>query len=55
MTAFGLLGVALVLLKLVGIINISWWFVLMPFYLPIVVWLAFAMLFVLLQAAIGRW
>jgi hypothetical protein len=28
----GLLGVAFVVLKLIGIINWSWWFVLLPFY-----------------------
>lgn len=31
----GLLGIVFVILKLVGIINWSWWFVLLPFYGPI--------------------
>lgn len=32
----GLLGVAFVVLKLVGVINWSWWWVIFPFYGPIV-------------------
>lgn len=52
MTAFGALGVALVLLKLVGIINISWWFVLMPFYLPIALWLIFVVGLIVLQTVL---
>ena len=31
----GLLGVAFVVLKLVGVINWSWWWVTLPFYGPI--------------------
>lgn len=37
-----LLGLIFVTLKLCGVINWSWWVVLMPFYLPIVVGLAIA-------------
>jgi len=37
-----LLGLIFVTLKLCGVINWSWWVVLMPFYLPIVVALAIA-------------
>lgn len=32
----GLLGVAFVVLKLVGVINWSWWWVTLPFYGPII-------------------
>lgn len=32
----GLLGVAFVVLKLVGVINWSWWWVLLPFYMPVI-------------------
>ena len=32
---FGLLGVAFVVLKLVGVINWSWWLVTLPLYGPI--------------------
>ena len=32
----GLLGVAFVVLKLVGIINWSWWLVTLPFWGPVV-------------------
>lgn len=34
---FGLLGVAFVVLKLLGIINWSWWWVLAPFWGPFVI------------------
>lgn len=33
---FGLLGVAFIVLKLCKVIDWSWWFILMPIYLPIV-------------------
>ena len=32
----GLLGVAFVVLKLVGVINWSWWLVTLPFYGPVI-------------------
>lgn len=32
----GLLGVAFVVLKLVGVINWSWWWVTLPFWGPVV-------------------
>lgn len=32
----GLLGIAFIVLKLVGIINWSWWWVLLPFWGPFV-------------------
>ena len=32
---FGLLGIAFVVLKLVGVINWSWWWVTIPFWAPI--------------------
>lgn len=31
----GLLGIAFIVLKLVGVINWSWWLVLIPLYVPI--------------------
>ena len=34
----GLLGVAFVVLKLLGTITWSWWWVLLPFYGPLVFW-----------------
>lgn len=37
--AIGALGVCLVLLKVMGYISLSWWFVLMPFYIGIVIFL----------------
>lgn len=32
----GLLGIAFIVLKLVGVINWSWWVVLIPLYIPII-------------------
>lgn len=32
----GLLGIAFVVLKLVGVINWSWWWVTLPFYGPVI-------------------
>lgn len=44
----GVVGVVFVVLKLIGTITWSWWYVLMPFYLP---WLI-VITVVLLMAAI---
>lgn len=38
----GVIGVVLVILKLVGIINWSWWLVLLPFYGPLAIVLIIA-------------
>lgn len=45
----GLLGVAFVVLKLCNVIAWSWWFVLMPFYLPIAI--GFILVFGIIFAA----
>ena len=37
----GLLGVAFVVLKLVGVINWSWWWVTLPFYGPLILLIIF--------------
>jgi len=50
----GLLGVAFVVLKLLGYINWSWWFVLLPFWGPVAIALAF-LLVIGLILAIGIW
>ena len=36
MSLFGVLGVIFVVLKLTGLISWSWWWVLLPWYAPIV-------------------
>lgn len=41
---FGLLGVAFVVLKLCGVIHWSWWWVLVPFWGPVVVFGGIALL-----------
>lgn len=46
----GLLGVVFVTLKLLGVINWSWWWVTAPFWAPSLVFIAF--LIVLLAIAI---
>lgn len=33
-SASSLLGIVFIVLKLIGVINWSWWFVLAPFYVP---------------------
>ena len=48
-----LLGLIFVTLKLCGVINWSWWVVLMPFYMPVVVALAIAAFFFLIAAGLA--
>jgi hypothetical protein len=43
---FGLLGVAFIVLKLVGVISWSWWWVTLPFWGPII--LLFIILIIIL-------
>lgn len=44
MPVLAILGAVLVVLKLLGYIAISWWLVLLPFYLGIVILLVFLLL-----------
>ena len=37
----GLLGIAFIVLKLVGIIDWSWWWVTAPLWIPIIIFLCF--------------
>lgn len=39
----GLLGIAFVILKLVGVINWSWWWVTAPFWIPVIFLLFFSL------------
>lgn len=41
---FGVLGIVFVVLKLVGVISWSWWWVLAPFWIPLVL---FAVIFLI--------
>lgn len=52
MGLFGVLAIAFIVLKLVGVIDWSWWYVLLPLWGPAAVGLAAAMM--LLLAAITR-
>lgn len=54
MSIFMILGVVFVTLKLCKVIDWSWWFVLMPFYLPLGLFLVFALI-VCSFVAIGLW
>ena len=44
---FGLLGVAFIVLKLMGYIDWSWWLVTAPFWCPIVLVLIFIVVYVI--------
>jgi phosphoglycerol transferase MdoB-like AlkP superfamily enzyme len=46
----GLLGVAFIVLKLIGVISWSWWWVLAPFWGPVALWL---LVMAALSVAIG--
>lgn len=39
LSVLGVVGIVFVILKLLGTITWSWWYVLMPFYIPLVIWL----------------
>lgn len=45
----GLLGVVFVTLKLVGVINWSWWYVTMPFWGGAVLWIAIILFVVVIK------
>ena len=51
MSAIGLLGVVLVVLKALGLIGMSWWWATLPFWGGFALWLAF-IVFALVMAAI---
>jgi hypothetical protein len=50
----GLLGVAFVILKLVGVIGWSWWWVLAPFWAPWLLVLVIVAIVFLFAASRGR-
>lgn len=50
-SASALIGIALIVLKLVGVINWSWWWVLAPFWMPfglaiviLIIWLVISII-----------
>lgn len=45
---FGLLGVAFIILKLCKIISWSWWWVLAPFWIPIILVIVLVIIYALL-------
>ncbi|HYE76847.1 MAG TPA: hypothetical protein VEI97_02580 [bacterium] len=53
-TATGLLGVAFVVLKLCEVIDWSWWWVLSPFWLPVVVIFAIVLAVVMVASGVKR-
>lgn len=50
----GLLGIAFVVLKLIGVIKWSWWYVTLPFYAPIVICLVFLLVIGVLTMFKGK-
>lgn len=46
---FGLLGVAFVVLKLCKVIDWSWWYVTLPFWGGIVIWLIVVLVIVIVK------
>ena len=49
-----ILGVTLVVLKLAGVINFSWWAVLAPFFIPIVILLMWLVLIIIFSLIFNR-
>lgn len=49
----GLLQVALIVLKLCGVINWSWWWVLSPAWMSIALWVVAATVLVIVRRVIG--
>ena len=49
----GALGIVFIVLKLVGTIDWSWWWVLAPFWAPIVVGLVLSLLFAVIGGLVG--
>lgn len=41
----GILGIIFIVLKLVGTISWSWWWVLSPFWICLLIWLVFSIIF----------
>jgi uncharacterized protein (DUF983 family) len=46
---FGLLGVAFVVLKLCKVIDWSWWYVTLPFWGGLVIWLAVVLIIIIVK------
>lgn len=44
----GLLGIAFIVLKLCNVIDWSWWWVLLPFYIPIAVLIGLIIVYIIL-------
>lgn len=49
------IGVVLIILKLCGLIAISWWLVTLPFWIIPVIWIVMAIFFGGLVAAFGNY
>ena len=49
----GLLGVVFIVLKLIGVINWSWWWVMSPFWIPIVLVLGTVLIIVIIIAIVA--
>jgi hypothetical protein len=52
---FGLLGIVFIILKLAGTIAWSWWYVLMPIYIPAGIAIVFWLIVLLIAARKAGW
>lgn len=48
------LGIVFIILKLCGVINWSWWFVLMPLYIPALVFIVAIIIFGMVMLKLKR-
>lgn len=53
-TALELLCIALIILKLLGLIKISWWIVLAPIWVPFVIFMLYLLVVVLIIRNINK-
>lgn len=53
----GFLGIAFIVLKLIGVIGWSWLWVLSPFWIPVVIWVVILLILLVLQYVLsdGKW
>ncbi len=54
LSILSLLGLVFITLKLCGVIDWSWWFVLMPFYIPFVILFVVCVVLLLLRKEKGK-
>ena len=53
-SVLGLLGIVFIVLKLVGVIAWSWWWVLAPFWIPLAIVLVFGLVWLIVGLIASR-